>query len=158
MACTLARYFPDVSGILSALRQTQGCITGSQALQVIMNDIAATWKAKDLDVSVPMGSAEAMCEHLETHQGYIRAHDCHWSSERLGYHTLLKRQCLKSVTKLYKGSDRSIDVLESATDPFPRTQIIIDEDALQSASTWTIDVSGVDGVNAERRQSRTQTP
>lgn len=102
-----------------------------------MNDIAATWKvrahakriytadqksitrisqAKDLDVSVPMGSAEAMCEHLETHQGYIRAHDCHWSSERLGYHTLLKRQCLKSVTKLYKGSDRSIDVLESATD------------------------------------------
>lgn len=40
----LARYVDDVDGFLYILQRIEGCITGSQALKVIMNDASASWK------------------------------------------------------------------------------------------------------------------
>lgn len=40
----LAGYFEDVDGLLDMLQRVDGCITGSQALKVIMNDPSSTWE------------------------------------------------------------------------------------------------------------------
>lgn len=147
----LARYLKDVDGFLYLLRRIDGCITGSQALKVIMNDAEAIWEvsrhrrkpdiklsiylldfmkwlitfhsqAKDLDISVPKGSTCILCSYLERFESYTgndRECDANgkttWSEERLGYHQILKRQRLKSVTKMVGRNGQKIDILESNT-------------------------------------------
>jgi hypothetical protein len=42
----LTKYFQDVDGFLTVLGDIKGCITGSQALKLIMNDANATWHVR----------------------------------------------------------------------------------------------------------------
>lgn len=78
-----------------------------------------TTKAQDLDISIPQGSTCTLCSYLETFESY-KCSECEgdgkvWSEERLGYHQMLKRQRLKSVTKLIGRRGQRIDILESNT-------------------------------------------
>ena len=85
-----------------------------------------TVQAKDLDISVPSGQSCHICSFLQT-EGYAVAEgeaDEPWTSTRLAYYQMLKRQRLKSVVKLKGKEGRCIDVLESSSQVSP--QAILD--------------------------------
>ena len=128
--CLLAKYFTHVDRFIDILREISGCITGSEALKLLVNDADANWQAKDLDISVPAGKASVLCSYLQTVEGYTAppshteagqgldeaAAAAARAEQRLAYHQLLKRQRLISVHKLKGRDGRSIDILESATE------------------------------------------
>lgn len=119
-----------MDSFISILKHIKGCITGSEALRLLMNDAEASWEANDLDISVPAGKASLLCAYLQKYEGYKTppihteaglpmdeaAAAAARADQRLAYHQVLKRQRLQSVHKL-KGKDgRSIDILESSTE------------------------------------------
>lgn len=105
LRCLCSRYFTDVDEFLCHLARCKGCITGSAALEVVMNDCEARWQvggkgnasvlcgcglgrskrgdpmcrllpqSKDLDVSVPRGYSRRFCEHLIARAGYLQDDD-----------------------------------------------------------------------------------
>ena len=42
----MATYFTDVDAFLELLRKAEGCITGSSALKLLVNDAAGTWTVR----------------------------------------------------------------------------------------------------------------
>jgi len=115
--CLCGQYLDRVDEFLRMLGRCKGCITGSAALEVIMNDCEASWQAGDLDVSVPKEQSCRLCLYLEQKEGYVRedtADGDSTSHQRAGYEQLIKHKKLRSVCKLRSPkTGRRIDVLES---------------------------------------------
>jgi hypothetical protein len=72
-------------------------------------------QANDLDVSIPAGCTHTFSQYLHEKEGYCCDEREEWSEERLGYHQMLKRQRLRSVTKLAGKQGQKLDILESST-------------------------------------------
>ena len=56
-----------------------------------------------------------LCSYLEKFEGYVRDASDAWTEKSTSYRQLLKRQRLRSVTKLKNCHGRCLDVLESTT-------------------------------------------
>ncbi|EIM83155.1 uncharacterized protein STEHIDRAFT_160753 [Stereum hirsutum FP-91666 SS1] len=110
----LRRYVKQPHLFRVILRRTRSVISGSSALHFVLPG-PKHWTPNDCDVYTPSGKGSHVIKYLCDHEGFETSSTYTTNSGRSAHYGTVK-SCIASVTKLTKtGSNKRIDVIESAT-------------------------------------------